>query len=374
MPDMKTLTINGVKYNIKDDTARTALDAKAGLSSTNSFTGTNMFSQGVFMPVGISAYWYQTAPSNRRAYINDTQYTGNAATATKATKDGAGNVIVDTYAKKTDIPSPVTVDAELSSTSENPVQNKAIATALDNKHDKNADVLVGTTNGRRLGFDNKNCLQCNLTGIDQSPVQIRLISNGQDRGSLLVEKSLTNDAYAFTGTNGKHDGKAGLVPVPTIDDDGYFLKSDGTWAALDEYGKLSQANTWTSQQTFNEAILNKARITQEVYQSEYKSGTAVTPSKSTMCFTATGAVTLNMATIVANCLAANQTSTIFTAYITSTADYTLTITNAGTIKYIGSASDVAITSAGLLLNIMLMKDGSGNVTSIVQAGKLEGGA
>ena len=255
MPDMKTLTINGVKYNIKDDTARTALDAKAGLSSTNSFTGTNMFSQGVFMPVGISAYWYQTAPSNRRAYINDTQYTGNAATATKATKDGAGNVIVDTYAKKTEL----------------------------------------------AGF------------------------------------AATNDA-----------------------------------------------NTWTERQTFNEAILKaavlkkasltNAKITIECYSTDYMSGTTLTPTRSTICLTATGATTLDMTNIVANCLEGLNPSTVFTAYITSTSDYTLTITNAGTIKYIGSASDVAITSAGLLLNIMLMKDASGNVTSIVQASKLEGGA
>ena len=129
------------------------------------------------------------------------------------------------------------------------------------------------------------------------------------------------------------------------------------------------ANTWEELQTFNETMLLK-----ETYQSEYVSGTTITPTRSTMCLNATGAVTLDMSTIVAECLAGRSASTIFTAYITADADYTLTITNAGTIKYIGSASDVAITSAGLLLNIMLMKNGSGNVTSIVQASKLEGGA
>ena len=273
MPDMKTLTINGVKYNIKDDTARTTLETKANLDSTNSFTGTNMFSQGVFMPVGISAYWYQTAPSNRRAYINDTQYTGNAATATKATKDGAGNVIVDTYAKKTEL-------------------TAAIPTKLSD-------------------FEN---------------------------------------------------------------DSGYL-----TMATLPIFASTDSVNTWTARQTFNEAnlkeaVLIKASIVKEAYPSEYISGTAVTPTKSIMHLTATGAVTLDMSTIVADCLVSNKTSTIFTAYITSTADYTLTITNAGTIKYVGSASDVAITSAGLLLNIMMLKDASGNVTSIVQASKLEGGA
>lgn len=137
------------------------------------------------------------------------------------------------------------------------------------------------------------------------------------------------------------------------------------------------SNTWTEQQTFNKAILKdtmlvKALIRQEVYQSEYINGTTITPTRSTMRLVATGATTLDMATIVAECLGNNKTSTVtvFTAYITSDADYTLTITNAGTIKYIGSASDVAITSAGLLLNILMMRDANDNVTSIVQASKL----
>lgn len=135
------------------------------------------------------------------------------------------------------------------------------------------------------------------------------------------------------------------------------------------------ANTWTGQQTFNKAILKdtvlvKALVRQEVYQSEYINGTTITPTRSTMCLVTTGATTLDMTTIVADFLSNNKTSTVFTAYITSDADYALTITNAGTIKYIGSASDVAITSAGLLLNIMMLKDASGNVTSIVQASKL----
>lgn len=37
---------------------------------------------------------------------------------------------------------------------------------------------------------------------------------------------------------------------------------------------------------------------------------------------------------------------------------------------IGTASDLAITSAGLLLNILMTKDGNGSLTSIVQANKL----
>ena len=75
-----------------------------------------------------------------------------------------------------------------------------------------------------------------------------------------------------------------------------------------------------------------------------------------------------MATIASR-LSYNQ-ATVFSAYITSDADYALTISDAGTVKYIGSASDLAITSAGLLLNILMSKDGTGNLISIIQANKL----
>lgn len=51
-----------------------------------------------------------------------------------AIHDSEGNKIVDTYAKKSDIPtvSNITVDSALSATSTNPVQNKAIKAALTN--------------------------------------------------------------------------------------------------------------------------------------------------------------------------------------------------------------------------------------------------
>lgn len=124
----------------------------------------------------------------------------------------------------------------------------------------------------------------------------------------------------------------------------------------------STANTWTAQQKFHDLMLYRERYTTYVVTG------SDTPTTSTMLYTATGAFTLSLATL-AGALSAGQSS-VFTAYFAANADYTLTITNAGTIKYIGSASDVAITSAGLLLNIMMLKDNSGNLTSIVQASKL----
>lgn len=208
----------------------------------------------------------------------------------------------------------IDVDAELSDTSTNPIQNKAVNTAI-------------------------NTVKSNMT-----------------QGFQTINASIPTKVSAL-------ENDAGYLNMGTLP---IFPSTDS-------------ANTWKGRQTFNEAILReavliKARIVKEVYQSEYINGTTVTPTKSTMCLVTTGATTLDMTTIVAECLGNNRNSTVFTAYITSDADYTLTITNAGTIKYIGSASDVAITSAGLLLNILMMKDAEGNVTSIVQASKLEGGA
>ena len=133
------------------------------------------------------------------------------------------------------------------------------------------------------------------------------------------------------------------------------------------YAKVSEENKWSEQQYFK-----AVKLGYEKYISSNISGTVHVPSTSVIHYVATGAFTLNLAGISNNLKA--RESSVFTAYIESSADYTLTITNAGTIKYIGSASDVAITSAGLLLNILIVKGASDTVTSIVQASKLEGGA
>lgn len=184
----------------------------------------------------------------------------------------------------------VTIDAELSTTSTNPVQNKVVKTAID-------------------------------TVTASIPTKV---------------STLENDA-------------------------GYLTQHQ----SLDGYAKTSVANTWTAEQS-----LNNVNITYERYTASSVSGTSTsaTPTTSTAVYTATGNFTLYLNSIASNL--ANGQTTVFTAYIKANADYTLTIANAGTIKYIGNASDVAITSAGLLLNIMMLKDGSGNLTSIVQASKL----
>lgn len=208
--------------------------------------------------------------------------------------------IANTYAKKTDITN-ITVDAELSDTSTNPVQNKVVKTNMDSLYNNLMTKL--------------NMYKSEL------PTKV---------------SDLENDA-------------------------GYLTQHQ----SLDGYAKTSVANTWTAEQS-----LNNVNITYERYtaSSVSSTSTSATPTASTAVYTATGNFTLYLNSIASNL--ANGQTTVFTAYINANADYALSISVTGVVKYIGSASDVAITSAGLLLNIFMTKDASGNVTSIVQASKL----
>ena len=214
------------------------------------------------------------------------------------------------------------------------------------------------------GKDGGITVDAELNDTSTNPIQNKAVNAGINELAKYTKQQLHN-------INGAMPTKVSMLE----NDTGYL-----TMATIPVFASTDSVNTWTARQTFYEAALkdttiSKVRIGQEAYIADYMSGTAINPTRSTMCLTATGAVTLDMSTIVTDMLGQSRKHvTVFTAYITSDADYTLTITNAGTIKYIGSASDVAITSAGLLLNIMMLKDTNGNVTSIVQASKLAGGA
>ncbi len=129
---------------------------------------------------------------------------------------------------------------------------------------------------------------------------------------------------------------------------------------LNAKASTSVANTWTAVQTFNTLAINTER-----FNSEVVSGSGATPTKSCALYTATSAFTLDMSTIAGSL--SNGQSTVFTARFFASSDYALTITNAGTLLYTGSASDVAIKSTGTLLNIFMCKNNIGVLTSIVQA-------
>lgn len=125
----------------------------------------------------------------------------------------------------------------------------------------------------------------------------------------------------------------------------------------------STQNTWTAKQNFQYLKFNF-----ESFATSRISGTYDSPSMSVATYNVTGALTLDMSTLAG--MIGNGDTSIFTAYIASNGSYALSITNAGTLKYAGSAADLAITASGLLLNIFLTKNTSGVVTSIAQATKL----
>lgn len=148
--------------------------------------------------------------------------------------------------------------------------------------------------------------------------------------------------------------------VSALENDAKYLTQH---QSLDGYTKTSVENTWTAQQT-----INFLSVYHEKYPIYIVTGTNDTPIISAMMYKATNNFTLDLDALAMK-VDKSQIS-VFSAYFTADADYALTITNCGTVKYIGSASDVAITSSGLLLNIMMVKDASNNLTSIVQANKL----
>ena len=264
--------------------------------------------------------------------INASSYTGNAASATQ---DSEGNVIATTYAKKTDVSgmvksvnntkpdsngnvnitvsggTDITIDDTLSSTSTNAIQNKAVYNALKDKLGKNDNVATAT---RALQDAQGNII---------SSTYIKFINgNGPD---------------ASGNVNVSAGGGGGV--------------------------STSVANTWTAQQNFQ-----RLKFTFESFATSRISGTYDSPTASVATYNVSGNLTLDMSTLVG--MISNGDTSIFTAYIASNGSYALSITNAGTLKYAGSAADLAITASGLLLNIFLTKNASGVVTSIAQATKL----
>ena len=340
-------------------------------------------------------------------------------TATYAARDSSGNIISSTYAKKTDLNSYVksinnmkpdsagnvnistsgggsniTVDATLDSTSSNAIANKAVYTALNNKLEKNGTAMYASRDSSGNVFGStyatktelSKCVKSinNLTPDSSGNVNISTNGGGTNITVDTALSGTSNNAISnkavYAALSGKLDkiGTAAAATKATQDGAGNViattyiktvnnLKPDASGNVNVSAGgggvSTSTANTWTAQQDFQ-----YLGVVFERYNSANISGSSVTPNTSMAVYVASGAFTINMATIASR-LSYNQ-ATVFSAYITSDADYALTISNAGTVKYIGSASDLAITSAGLLLNILMSKDGTGNLISIIQANKL----
>lgn len=216
---------------------------------------------------------------------------------------------------------------------------------------KSGAVLVGNIN--RNGWNGG----AQLTGEPTAPTAPVGTNTTQIATTAFVQaaiptnvSSFTNDAGYIKSVNNIKPDSNGNVNISTSSGGGGGVST-------------SVANTWTAQQNFQRLKFNF-----EKFATSRISGTYDAPSTSVATYNVTGALTLDMSTLTG--MLENGESMLFTAYIASNASYALSITNAGTLKYAGMASDLAITASGLLLNIFLTKNASSVVTSIAQATKL----
>ena len=269
----------------------------------------------------------------------------NATSAGKATNDSAGQQINTTYIKGLS------------------VSGKVITYT---KGDGTTGTITTQDTDTWRGIQNVLTSDSTTDSLSaaQGKVLKGLVDSKSDKATTLAGYGI-NDAYTKTETDNKVNVRSSST-LPDDAPDGTIIinPDEGTNVInMDEYVKASEANTWIADQT-----MNLLSILVEKYHSSFVSGTSDNPEVSTMIYTATGAFTLDLSSLASKL--SNNQAMVFSAYFKSTADYTLSITNAGTIKYIGSASDVAISSSGMLLNILMVKDESDNLTSIVQANKL----
>lgn len=244
----------------------------------------------------------------------------------------------------------VEVDDALSATSLNPVQNKVIYSALEDKMNT-ADILSGFA----------------LLG---GATNIRWREGTQFVGSINAVN------YSGTARAATHDGDGNVITstyAKKTDISGVVKSVNGT--APDESGNVtitatggvstSSANTWTAVQEFY-----NTKTFRTCHTGYFVEGTSDTPVTDTMWYTTNGDFTLNLSNFAM--LLGTYESIVFSAYFTADADHALTISGAGTMTYIGSASDIAISGSGTLLTVWMIKNPNG-VVSIVQAHKLGSG-
>lgn len=178
---------------------------------------------------------------------------------------------------------------------------------------------------------------------DAIPTKVSQLSN--DSGYLTEHQSL--DGYVKTVNNTAPD-ENGNVTITVSGGGGV---------------STSKSNTWTGKQTFREM-----KFKFESYSAPRSSGAFDNPFSSVAVYNVQGDFTLDMSSLAG--LLSNGDATLFTAYITSNGVYTLSIVNAGSLKYVGSASDLAITANGMILIIMLIKGSNGDLSTVVQASAL----
>ena len=353
---------------VQNKVVKAALDNRAVLDDVNTFTSPNNFDD-IYMEDGINSLkWYNGSPNFVVASINSKKYTGEAATARKATQDGAGNVITDTYTKKADFDKTI----------------GQLQVAFQEKVDR-SDLSDVATSGQYSDLRGKPeyvVQSVNNVRPDENGNVSISVSGGSNVTVDTMLSATSNNAIAnkavYNALNGKLD-KTGTAEYARKDSAGNVISSTyiktvnnvkpdasgNVTIAVSGGGGVStsESNTWTGKQTFQ-----KMKFNFESYNAPRVSGATDNPSESVAVYNVQGNFTLDMSGLAG--LLNNGDATLFTAYITSNGSYTLSITNAGTLKYVGSATDLAITANGLLLNIMLIKSSSGDVSSVAQASTL----
>ena len=328
--------------------------------------GTDIFTGFTLMGATAPITWKQgTQPVGS---INASNYTG---TALRATQDGSGNVITDTYTKKADFDKTISelgvafqqkadksdlADVATSGKYTDLLNRPAyVVQSVNNvRPDSNGNVTITVSGGSNVTVDTT------LSATSTNP-----IANKTVYSALGGKLGKTETAYA--ATKATQDGEGNTIATTYIK----FINGNGPDASgnvnVSAGGgggvSTSVANTWTAQQNFQRLKFNF-----ESFATSRISGTYDSPTASVATYNVSGNLTLDMSTLAG--MISNGDTSIFTAYIASNGSYALSITNAGTLKYAGSAADLAITASGLLLNIFLTKNASGVVTSIAQATKL----
>ncbi len=387
-----TITVSGGPDITVDDTlsstSTNAIQNKAVYNALLDKVGTDIYSGFALIGAATTIVWRQG--SQAVGSINASTYTGTAAAATQ---DSEGNTIATTYAKKTDVSgmvksvnnvkpdsngnvtitvssgSNVTVDITLSATSTNAIANKAVYNALSGKLDKtgtaeyakkdSAGNVIADTYAKKSDVSGSITVDEELSETSTNPVQNKAVY------AALSDKLGRNDNVA-TATRALQDAQGNIISstyIKFINGVGPDTSGNVNVSAGGGGVSTSVANTWSAQQNFQ-----RLKFSFENFATSRISGTYDSPATSVATYNVTGALTLDMSTLTG--MLENGESTLFTAYIASNASYALSITNAGTLKYVGSAADLAITSSGLLLNVLLTKNASGAVTSIAQASKL----
>lgn len=249
-------------------------------------------------------------------------YTGEPGTNASVTNSGTSTNAILNFTIPRGNPgsgggTSIDVDAELSDSSLNPVQNKVIKEALDGKLGKTETAAAALHDGAGNVIVDTYAKKTDISGVVKS-------------------------------VNGTAPDASGNVTITATG--GVSTSSANTWMAVQEF-----YNT----KTFRAC-----------HTGYFVEGTSDTPGTDTMWYTTNGDFTLNLSNLAM--LLGTYESIVFSAYFTADADHTLTISGAGTMTYIGSASDIAISGSGTLLTVWMIKNSNG-VVSIVQAHKLGSG-